>query len=395
MKFLLILFSVLFAVSGIAYLALREPGYVLLGYGHTSIELPLFDFLIALFLIVIALYFLGQFILTLLYTPEGLSRLRKRKQRQGARKSLASGLIQMAEGNWQKAEKLMTNSVKHSDTPLINYLVAAHAAQRQKSPQRRDEYLREASRADPHAEIAVGLAQAELQMHQHQYEEALATLNRLNTISPKHPFIQKLLARLHFKMGAFGHLYQLLPDLRKNGKLSPEEINTFEIATANALLTQAGSEGDLKKLNELWKNLPSAAKNHPSLIFIYVRALIRMKEYTQAKKIIEQTLKNQWDGKLAGLYADIEFDDSIKALKQAETWLEEQPESPELLVTTARLCMNNGLWGKAQSLLKESLAIKPSPRGYQALAELYEKLEEHEAAKQAYEEGFRLLIQQE
>jgi HemY protein len=395
MKFLLILFAVLFAVSWVAYLALKEPGYVLLGYGNTSVELPLFDFIIALTAFIIIVYLLVQFLLALLYTPEGIAGFRQRKQIRNARRSMATALIQMAEGNWKKAEKLMLSAVRNSDNPVINYLVAAHAAQRQKAPERRDEYLRKASKADPAAEIAVGLAQAELQMYQKQYEEALATLKRLQTISPTHAFIQKLLARLHHKMGDFDSLYQLLPSLRKGGQLTSEEINGLEIATANALLTQAGDAGNYQKLVRLWKNLPSGAQKHPSLIFIHARSLIKLKEYAKAQKVIEQALKHHWDDRLAALYADIEFEDSIKALKQAETWLEEHKESPELLITTARLCMNNGLWGKALSLLNEGLSIKPSARGYQALAELYEQLNEPAKAKHAYEEGFRLLIQQE
>ncbi len=395
MKFLLILFAVLFAGSGIAYLALNKPGYVLLGYGSTSIEMPLFDFVIVLALLLLLLYLLTKLFLGLINTPSGLKRFTHRKQIRKARKDLADGLLQMAEGNWKKAEKLVTAAAAHSESPVINYLIAAHAAQRQKSPQRRDEYLRQAIEAGDGADFAVGLAQAELQTHQKQYEEALATLNRLQTLSPKHPFVHKLLARLYYRMQDFDSLYQLLPQLRKGGKLLPEEIQSLELATANALLTQAGNEGDYDKLRTLWKHLPKDARKDSSLTVIYARALIQMKEYAKAKKIIEQSLGQAWDDQLAALYGDIEFDNDIAALKQTEHWLAAHPDSPELLVTTARLCMNNALWGKARSLLQQSLAIRPSARGYQALAELHDQLNETEAAKQAYEEGFRLLVQGE
>ena len=395
MRFLLILFTVLFAASGVAYLALNEPGYVLLGYGKTSIEMPLFDFVILLALLLLLLYLFVRMLLGVINSPAGLKRFTHRKQIRKARKDLADGLLQMAEGNWTKAEKLVTGAARHSEAPVINYLVAAHAAQRQKSPQRRDEYLRQAIQTNNGADFAVGLAKAELQTHQKQYEEALATLKRLQTLSPKHPFVHKLLARLYYRMKDFDSLYQLLPKLRKGGKLLPEEIKSLELATANALLTQAGAEGDLDKLQALWKHLPKAARKEPSLSYVYARSLIRMREFSKAKRVIEQGLGVEWDNHLAALYGDIEFDDTIQALKQAESWLEHHPESPELLVTTARLCMNNELWGKARSLLQQSISIRPTARGYQALAELNEKLNETEAAKQAYEEGFRLLVQQE
>ncbi len=395
MRFLLILFGVLFAVSGIAYLALNKPGYVLLGYGKTSIEMPLFDFLLILAALLLLLYIVVKLLLGVINTPGGLIRFTHRKQIRKARRDLADGLLQMAQGNWKKAEKLVTAAAEHSESPVINYLVAAHAAQRQKSPERRDDYLRRAIQTDDGTDIAVGLAQAELQMHQRQYEEALATLRRLHALSPRHPFIHKLLARLYHRMGDYESLYELLPKLRKGEKLQADEIRELERATANALLTQAGNDGDLDRLEALWKHLPRSARNEPSLVFIYARALIQMKEFVKARRIIEKTLAASWDDQLAALYGDIEFDDAITALKQAESWLDQHPESPELLVTTARLCIANGLWGKARSLLEQSLALRPSARGYQALAELHEQLDEPESAKRAYKEGFRLLVQRE
>ncbi len=395
MKFLLILFAVLFGVSGLAYLALNKPGYVLLGYGSTSIEMPLFDFLIIGSLLLLALYLLAKMLLGIINTPAGLKRFTHRKQIRKARRDLADALLQMAEGNWKKAEKLVTGAVRHSESPVINYLVAAHAAQRQKAPERRDDYLRQAIQTDSGADLAVGLAQAELQTHQQQYEEALATLKRLQALSPRHPFIHKLLARVYHRMGDFDSLYALLPKLRKGGKLLPEELRSLEFAAANALLSAAGEAGDFEKLQALWKSLPKDARQQPSLIFLYARSLIRMKEYTKARRVIESALADTWDDPLAALYGDIEFDDPIEALKKAEGWLAAHPDSPELLVTTARLCISNGLWGKARSLLQQSLALKPSARGYQALAELHERIDEPEEAKRAYKEGFRLLVQQE
>jgi len=147
------------------YPAVPWLGYVLLGYGHTSIELPLFDFLIIVAVVVLLIYLAGRLLLGLLNTPSGLRRFTHRKQIRKARKDLADGLLQMAEGNWKKAEKLVAGAADHSETPVINYLVAAHAAQRQKSPQRRDDYLRQAIQTDHGADVAVGLAQAELIMN--------------------------------------------------------------------------------------------------------------------------------------------------------------------------------------------------------------------------------------
>ena len=63
--------------------------------------------------------------------------------------------------------------------PLINYLGAAKAAQEQGAFERRDNLLQKAYRVAPEADLAIGLTQAELEIEQHQFEHAMATLNHL------------------------------------------------------------------------------------------------------------------------------------------------------------------------------------------------------------------------
>ena len=91
----------------------------------------------------------------------------------------------MSEGRFEQAEKILLKQVSHSDTELLNYLMAARSAQQQGAYDRRDEYLRLAHKAMPSADIAIGITQAELQLSHNQYEQALATLNHLSSIAPK------------------------------------------------------------------------------------------------------------------------------------------------------------------------------------------------------------------
>ena len=51
----------------------------------------------------------------------------------------------MAEGKWNQAERRLTAHADRAETPLLNYLGAARAAQLQRAYDRRDRYLREAS----------------------------------------------------------------------------------------------------------------------------------------------------------------------------------------------------------------------------------------------------------
>ena len=65
-----------------------------------------------------------------------------------------------------------------------------------------------------------------------------------------------------------------------------------------------------------------------------------------------------------------------------------------LLLTLGRLCAHAGLWGKAQSYLEASLSVKPTFSAYLGLAELNERLDRPEAARDAYRRSLDLALAQ-
>jgi HemY protein len=120
----------------------------------------------------------------------------RRKQRltEKAHTSLTQGFIEYAEGRFEHSEKILLQHVKYSDNRLLVYLTAARAAQQLGAHERRDEYLRKAHLEAPGADIAIGLTKAELQLAHDQLEQALATLEQINSLSENHPYVLTLLA---------------------------------------------------------------------------------------------------------------------------------------------------------------------------------------------------------
>ena len=131
------------------------------------------------------------------HTPERVAEWRRKRRLQRAHRSLTRGLVELAEGRWKVAERHLTKHAEQSETPLINYLAAARAAQLQDEHARRDDYLHLAHESMPSADVAVGLTQAELQLAHQQYEQALATLMHVRSLSPKHNYVLKLLKKLY------------------------------------------------------------------------------------------------------------------------------------------------------------------------------------------------------
>ena len=121
----------------------------------------------------------------------------------------------------------MIQALPNTDTPLLNYLTAARAAQKMGDSKLRDHYLREAQHSMPDAKIAVELTQAQLQLANNQWEQALATLRHLHDLAPHHPYVLKLLMNLYKEIRDWPQLIAILPDLRKNKLFLIRFLNNY------------------------------------------------------------------------------------------------------------------------------------------------------------------------
>ncbi|WBV63404.1 hypothetical protein PGH43_00365 [Legionella pneumophila 130b] len=80
----------------------------------------------------------------------------------------------------------------------------------------------------PEAKIAVELTQAQLQLANHQWEQALATLKHLQDLAPRHPYVLKLLMNLYEEIKDWQQLIALLPDLKKNHIISDQAFEQLQ-----------------------------------------------------------------------------------------------------------------------------------------------------------------------
>ena len=87
----------------------------------------------------------------------------------------------------------------------------------------------------------------------------------------------------------------------------------------------------------------------------------------------------------------VEGADASRQLKQAETWLDQHADDPDLLLATARLCLRNELWGKARSYLETVISLRPSPEAYREYGHLLNQLGEADAAADAFREGLGMV----
>ena len=274
--------------------------------------------------------------------------------------------------------------------PLLNYLSAAKAAQKQNSPERRDHYLSLAHKSMPDADFSVKLTQAELQFAHGQNEQALATLVHLHNLSPKHPHIMVLLTKIYQDVKSWNDLKNLLPQLHKHKVFPEKNLLQIEKQTYEELIKQSDWSNDFDKLQQLWQNISRELKKDPDLISIYCNKLIELNQNDEAEHILRNNLRKEWNPELIKLYGLVKSSQLEKQLLFAESLSKDHDNNPLLLLTLGRLCMYSDLWGKARAYLEASVGNKELVETYKELGLLMEYLNEPKLAAEYFKKGLFL-----
>lgn len=251
-----------------------DPGYVIIGYGHWSLETSLFIVILAIVIGFVILYVALRLFSRLLRLPRQLRTKGDAGKIRRSQEAVAAGLMQAAEGHWEKAEKTVLRHAQDSGAPLINYLTAARLAQSRGASEKRDKYLRLAQKNAPQAAMAIKLTQAEWQLSHRQFEAALLNLAELKKLAPTHAQVLKLLHQVYARLEDWEALQKLLPALHGNKILLETEIIQLEAETYSALLKQKVQAGDRDALKEFWQGIPEPVKRIPDLQMLYFTAMI-------------------------------------------------------------------------------------------------------------------------
>lgn len=391
MKKLFFIFLILFLAVGLGFIIQHDPGYVLLAYDDWRIETSVW---VGVILLILS-FVLGYFSIRLLKHTSSLSNKwqnwgQGRKQRDALRLT-NKGVLEATEGRWAQAETDLIKSAEHSPTPLVNYLTAARAAQQLHAYERRDTYLRTAHHCYQEADIAISLTQAHLQVESQQWEQALATLQHLHRIAPKHNFALKLLHHVYLELKDWPGLLNILPNLRKYKVLPEDEVEIVEKKIYVTLLRKSLDMNNWTDLNKTWDIIPKSWRHNPEIVHLYCQGLIQQQQSVLALPLIEATLKRHWNSQLITLYGIIPpVEKGSKQLSYAERWLSHHPNDPTLLLCLGRLSIREKFWGKAKDYLESCLKITSLPETHQELGRVYEALKEKDIALYHYREALSL-----
>lgn len=382
----LLIFSALILAPLVANYLMEDNGYVLVRFHEWALEMSV----PAMIIVLVVLYFLLRLAGILWRGTWGIGKAAREIRKRQAQKRMTNGLIQISEGNWLQGERLLIRSAGLSETPLLNYLGAARAAQLQGAYDRRDRWLQLAYDNEDAATTAVLLTQAELQLERDQHEQALATLRKLEEIAPGNEKGLGLLAHLYAHLGEWRQLTELMPRLQKNRNLPQEKLAHWSRQAHAALFLEAGASSNSEEVQRTWKQLPRFLRKNKDIVRAYVLGLCKAGNHALAATTIKNQLKREWDPELVALYGELELDDASRQLAQTESWLKTRANDPVLLLAAAKLAIRNKLWGKARSYLEASIAMQPTVQSYDTYGRLLEQLGETSLASDAFRKGLAL-----
>lgn len=389
-RVLVLLLLVLALGAAAGYYLRSETGYVLISYGGWIIETSVLGFIASTLLVFFILLYGSRLLMALVRLPGTIKEFMAARRQRRSQESFESGLQKLLEGRWQQAEVELVRRAADHESPGLNYLLAARAAQQAGAPDRREQYLNLAEQQNDQTAFAAQMLRAELQLERGEHVSALAVLKELHPRDPEHPHVTALLADALARAEQWEELRKLLITAQSQRALTSEQYRQRLALALRELLGKAAQDARLATLKSLWESAPAFARALPDVRLAYVQGLARLGADAEAAGQVMQVLKQEWDGNLVRLYSELGGLDAVTQLATAEQWLNQYGEKSEVLLAAGRACLRNQLWGKARSYLDAALRLQPAPETYLALAKLCAETKNPEEAGRFYKQGLEL-----
>ena len=396
----LMVFAILVAVAALFIgLELRNtPGTVLIDFGNGSSQ----QFSLRYGVLGLAAAFLATYVALRLLgvvwrSPRSVRRMTQLRRERKARNALADGMLELTQGHWLRAERLLGRSAGlHSRTAVAGYLNAARAAHQNGAIAQRDRYLALAQQRGGEDNIALAITEADILADNQQLDEAAKKLRSALDKDPRNKLVLERLQRCYWDAQNWNELSALIPVLERNKVLSQDEVLALERTVYGRLLSKAAqASDDSRALDAVWSKLPHGLRRDKTLLALYIRFLVEHGEGSRPESILRHRIRSQWDDDLVYMYGFVESGNPSQQLLTAEKWLKHHADNPILLLTLGRLSLRNHLWGKARSYLEQSGDRDPRPETFMLLGRLLEQTGENAVAGEFYRKGLGISVNKE
>jgi HemY protein len=382
MRALIWLLTLAALAVGLGLAARYNDGYALLVVPPWRVEVSINLLILILVGGFVLFYLLLRAIFHTLHLPVAVREFRARRRRDKAENALREALRYQFEGRFGHALRSAALAYDAGHAPGLAALLAMNAASALRDEAKCAEWRARAVSHDDEIRMARLMSEAEIAIDGRRFEDAGALLDIIATVRGRHIAALRLDLRVRQALGEWEAALHLIRQMEKHSALSADQAAPLKLRAHREWLRSLPQ--DAATLRRHWQALPGEARHHPQLAAEAARAFIAQGACTDAQRIIEDALEEQWDSELAALYGHCAQGDALGRIAHAEKWLHEHPQDATLLLVLGRLCRYQQLWGKAESYLEASLSQQPTRAAHTELAQLFDHLERSDAANRHY-----------
>ncbi|OMP89834.1 protoheme IX biogenesis protein HemY [Raoultella terrigena] len=389
---ILLLFALLIAGIVIGPIISGHQGYVLIQTDNYNIETSVTGLAIVLILTMVVLFAIEWLLRRIFRTSAHTRGWFVGRKRRRARKQTEQALLKLAEGDYQQVEKLMAKNADHAEQPVVNYLLAAEAAQQRGDEARANQHLERATELAGDDLIPVEIARVRLQLARNENHAARHGIDKLLEITPRHPEVLRLAEQAYTRTGAWHSLLDIIPSMAKANVSDEEHRAALEqqawIGLMDKTLADRGSEG----LREWWKNQSRKTRGQVALQVAMANLLIESDDHDTAQQIIIDGLKKEYDDRLVMLIPRLKTNNPEQLEKVLRQQIKAVGDRPLLWSTLGQSLMRHGEWQEASIAFRAALKQRPDAFDYAWLADTLDRLHQPEEAATLRRDGLLLTL---
>lgn len=388
----LLLFLLLIAGVVVGPMIAGHQGYVLIQTDNWNIETSVTGLVIILLLslvVILAVEWLLRRVFRTGARTRGWFTGRKRRR---AHKQTHAALIKLAEGDYKQVEKLLSHHADHAEQPMVNYLLAAEAAQQRGDEKRANQHLERASELNDGDPLPVEITRVRIQLARHEDHAARHGIDRLLEIAPRHPEVLRLAEQAYIRTQAWGALLNILPAMEKiqlgdaNHRIELQQQSWLGLM--NQAMADQGSDG----LKRWWQNQSRKTRHETALQVAMADHLIVCDDHDTAQKIVLEGLKRHYDERLVLLMPRLKTGNPEQLEKMLRQQIKQHGATPLLHSTLGQLLMKHGEWEQASEAFRAALQQRPDAFDYAWLADTLDRQHKTEEAATMRRDGLLLTL---
>lgn len=389
----LLLFLLLIAGIVLGPMLAGHQGYVLIQTDNYNVETSVTGLAIVLILTMVVLFAI-EWILRRIFRTGARTRgwfVGRKSSR--ARKQTKAALLKLAEGDYQQVEKLMSKNADHAEQPVVNYLLAAEAAQQRGDEIRANQHLERAAELADNDQLPVEITRVRLQLARNENHAARHGVDKLLEIAPRHPEVLRLAEQAYVRTGAWSSILDILPAMDKVQVGDEAHRAALQEQAWIGMMDQAMADQGNDGLKTWWRNQSRKTRQETTLQVAMAEHLIECDDHEAAQEIVLDGLKRQYDERLILLVPRLKSGNPEQLEKALRQQIKTHGDRPLLYSTLGQLLMKHGEWQQASEAFREAIKQRPDAFDYAWLADSLDRLHQPEEAALMRRDGLLLTLQ--